>query len=91
MKLQFSYNHIVRVHTEHAYVQHPYVVIHEADEFWKTLKGYLKFVGVTDIYFNHYVIELDNGMYIGYNDSRIFFGTKISKMSDSETIELNTP
>ena len=86
---------IKKIHTEHAYVQHPF--FHCEDYEYKVFNKFLKILStllVPHFYKNHFVFECvdDNGntYYIGYNDNTISIGSKISSLSDSKTIEVSS-
>lgn len=93
MKLRVS---IVKIHTEHSYVQHPFFKCEDNEH--KVFNQILKILStllVPCFYKNHFVFECidgnDNVYYIGYNDNMISIGTEMSVMNDSKSFEVSSP
>ena len=81
--------HVIAVHSEHSYVQHPFFTIE--DEDYKIYNRISKFLDEKEIeiYKNHITFECvdynGNPIYLGYNDGRLSFGHTIGSMMDSKT------
>lgn len=85
---------VVKIHTEHSYVQHP--ILNFEDKEHKVFNQILKILStllVPYFYKNHFVIECidgnDNIYYIGYDDNMISIGTEMSVMNDSKSFEVS--
>lgn len=84
---------IVKIHTEHSYVQHPIFGFEDNDHkvFNQLLKIFSKLL-IPFFYKNHFVLECvdynNNTYYIGYNDNKVNIGTKMDSLNDSKVIEV---
>lgn len=93
MIYSLSYNAITKVFTEHAYVQYPCVQFKDVDlKYHDFLVKILTSKGVTNMYFNHFVIEMvsenNKKLYVGYHDNFLYIGADVSRLTDSKTIEI---
>jgi hypothetical protein len=87
---------VVSVFSEHAYTQHSWLKIQDADhKLWQQLRKFLDEELSTSIYPNHFVFKCEdeegNTIYLGYNDSQVSFGFSIGKMWDSKETVLESP
>lgn len=88
MKTTLSFN-VIRVHTEHSYVQNAFMKAKDSDRvMWsritKELVNY-------QFYRNHFTLDTEEGIIIGYNDGTLYLGMESAHLKDSKIIELENP
>jgi hypothetical protein len=83
-----SFN-VLRVHTEHSYVQNAFMEIRDSELGWELAKK-LQATGVR-FYKNHFTVETEEGAIIGYNDGIVSIGVEAYHMPNSKVIELTEP
>lgn len=83
-----SFN-VIRVHTEHSYVQNAFMKVKDSDHvMWTQITK--KLVNY-QFYKNHCTIDTEEGIIIGYNDCTLYLGMESAHLKDSKIIELENP
>lgn len=83
-----SFN-VLRVHTEHSYVQNAVIEINDSKLGWELAKKF-QAAGVR-FYKNHYTLDTAEGVVIGYDNGTLYIGAKAYHMPDSKVIKLTEP
>lgn len=80
---------VIRVHTEHSYVQNAVMKIRDTELGWELAKK-IQAAGVR-FYKNHFTLDTKEGIIIGYNDGTLYLGMESAHLKDSKIIELEKP
>lgn len=80
---------VIRVHTEHSYVQQAFMKAKDNDHvLWSQIT---KGLANCQFYKNHFTLDTEEGIVIGYNDGTLYLGMESAHLEDSKSIELETP
>ena len=78
---------IIKIHTEHAYVQNPVLKCICPSLLFSILTQSVCNKYIPSFYMNHFVLETEQGEFIGVNDGYMTIGCKMQSMSDSKIFE----
>lgn len=79
---------IIAAHANRAYVKNPFLVITDDDiieDFIKILEHQRMWGSLDYFHLNHFVLECEEGLYIGFNDGSLYVGTSMTSFKEAET------
>lgn len=79
---------VIATHSNHAFIKNPFLIITDHDvieDFMETLLTQRNWGFLDYFHMNHFVLECEGGLYIGFNDKAIYVGTEFTELEETET------